>query len=103
MISALNTSHDTVSMMHARALTFTRAVGGDRRAMRAEHKKPAAGRIRAVTRASGEDDEIALLEKALKMAKTRKANGEASAAPAAPAAGGAYSGSSFNVKTFNAI
>ena len=71
--------------------------------MRAEHKKPAAGRIRAVTRASGEDDEIALLEKALKMAKTRKANGEASAAPAAPAAGGAYSGSSFNVKTFNAI
>jgi len=56
-----------------------------------------------VTRASGEDDEIALLEKALKMAKTRKANGEASAAPAAPAAGGAYSGSSFNVKTFNAI
>jgi D-3-phosphoglycerate dehydrogenase len=103
VISALNTSHNTVSMMHARALTFTRAVGGDRRAMRAEHKKPAAGRIRAVTRASGEDDEIALLEKALKMAKTRKANGEASAAPAAPAAGGAYSGSSFNVKTFNAI
>ena len=90
-------------MMHARALTFTRAVGGDRRAMRAEHKKPAAGRIRAVTRASGEDDEIALLEKALKMAKTRKANGEASAASAAPAVGGAYSGASFNVKTFNAI
>ena len=93
-------------MMHARALTFTRAVGGDRRAMRAEHKKPAAGRIRAVTRASGEDDEIALLEKALKMAKTRKANGEASAASAAsaaPAVVGAYSGASFNVKTFNAI
>ena len=52
MISALNTSHDTVSMMHARALTFTRAVGGDPRAMRAADKTPAAGPIPAVARAA---------------------------------------------------
>jgi len=61
-------------------------------------------RARRVVRvqAAAEDDEVALLEKALKLAKTRKNEATKSAAPASGPAG-AYSGASFNVKTFNAI
>ena len=61
-------------------------------------------RARRVVRvqAAAEDDEVALLEKALKLAKTRKNEATKSAAPVSGPAG-AYSGASFNVKTFNAI
>lgn len=51
-------------------------------------------------------DEIALLEKALSLAKERKQRAaEAAAAPAAAPAAGAdgYSGKAFTIKTFNAI
>lgn len=65
------------------------------------------GAVRKVVRvqAAADDDEVALLEKALKLAKTRKSDAakSASAAPAGPGPGGSYSGASFNVKTFNAI
>jgi D-3-phosphoglycerate dehydrogenase len=64
------------------------------------------GAVRKVVRvqAAADDDEVALLEKALKLAKTRKSDA-AKSASAAPAGGpgGSYSGASFNVKTFNAI
>lgn len=64
------------------------------------------GAVRKVVRvqAVADDDEVALLEKALKLAKTRKSDA-AKSASAAPAGGpgGSYSGASFNVKTFNAI
>ena len=60
----------------------------------------------AVRVSAQEDDEVALLEKALSMAKERivKAKEAAKAAPAAAAGGdGGYAGAAFTVKTFNAI
>jgi len=86
----------------ARALeantTLTRA--------RSSRAAPTRGRRRAIATpraATAEDDEVVLLEKALKLAKARKS--EMAKAPPAAVVGnvGGYSGASFNVKTFNAI
>jgi D-3-phosphoglycerate dehydrogenase len=56
----------------------------------------------APLRAAADVDEIALLEKTLSLAKTRKAKESEATAPAAAAAG-EYTGMAFTVKTFNAI
>ncbi|KAG2492025.1 hypothetical protein HYH03_009754 [Edaphochlamys debaryana] len=66
---------------------------------------PVSRRLSTVVRATSsiENDEIALLEKALSIARERQAKAkEQAAAPAAPAAGG-YQGAAFTIKTFNAI
>lgn len=56
-----------------------------------------------VARSSANDlDEIALLEKALSLAKDRAARAKEVAAAPSPSAGG-YTGPGFTVKTFNAI
>ena len=70
---------------------------------RVNARAPAARRPRAVvTRASdATDDEIEFLEKALKLAKSRK--GASGGGASAGAGAGSYTGASFNVKTFNAI
>jgi D-3-phosphoglycerate dehydrogenase len=52
-----------------------------------------------VTAVASDADEVALLEKMLKMARERK---EKEAAPVAPAIGD-YDGKGFTIKTFNAI
>ena len=63
----------------------------------------AARRLPVARATSTESDEIALLEKALSIAKERAAKAkEVAAAPPATAAGG-YSGPGFTIKTFNAI
>ena len=70
---------------------------------RVNARAPAARRPRGVvTRASdATDDEIEFLEKALKLAKSRK--GASGGGASAGAGAGSYTGASFNVKTFNAI
>lgn len=89
----------------ARTTAQLRSCAGDSRLKTTRGRRTTAT-VRRVVRvqAVAEDDEVALLEKALKLAKTRKSDA-AKSASAAPAGGpgGSYSGASFNVKTFNAI
>lgn len=108
----------TYSRIHDAMVSSLAAVRGARTTARLRNSSTVDSRLRARTtttttvvrravrvQAAAEDDEVALLEKALKLAKTRKndAAKSANAAPAASGPGGAYSGASFNVKTFNAI
>ena len=90
-------------MMSARLRTTAQLRTGERARLTSK-RTTTTTRARRVVRvqAAAEDDEVALLEKALKLAKTRKNEATKSAAPASGPAG-AYSGASFNVKTFNAI
>ena len=86
----------------ARAATTTRATS--ERARRGDARAAAAAqRRRVTTRATADEDEIALLEKALKLAKSRKESAAKESAPVSGSAMGGYTGASFNVKTFNAI
>jgi len=71
---------------------------GGRSALRAAPVRRTARNVKVEAVAAGED-EVAMLETMLKLAKERK---EDESKPA-PAPAGDYQGSSFNVKTFNAI
>ena len=103
----------TSRTMFASTTTSPAAIGASARyaprcALGRRNGARAASRARAiaVVRAGGgasDDDEVALLEKALKLAKARKTESAKATPAAVVGAGGGYSGASFNVKTFNAI
>lgn len=103
VIFVFNIFYDIVLMMYVCVLMFMCVVGGDCCVMCVEYKKSVVGWICVVMCVFGEDDEIVLFEKVLKMVKMCKVNGEVSVVLVVFVVGGVYSGLLFNVKTFNAI